>query len=109
MRAVGFHCKVGTHDVAELVVFQLERLVLLYSDTFGYQRVVERLAYGTRLDRFSVEAALQKLWGHMFEVYTVDLLAKFYPKLSGIFWPDVAYNSGQIPSAGTRPISEYIR
>jgi hypothetical protein len=32
----------------------------------------------------------------MFEVYTVDLLSKFYPKLSGFFWPDVAYKGGQI-------------
>jgi hypothetical protein len=40
--------------------------------------------------------SFRELWGHMFEVYTVDLLAKFYPKLSGIFWPDVAYKSGQI-------------
>lgn len=38
----------------------------------------------------------RELWGHMFEVYTVDLLAKFYPKLSGIFRADFAYKGGQI-------------
>jgi hypothetical protein len=38
----------------------------------------------------------RELWGHMFEVYVTDLLAKFYPRLSGMFWPDVDYKGGQI-------------
>jgi hypothetical protein len=38
----------------------------------------------------------RELWGHMFEIYTVDLLRKFYPKFSGILSPDVDYDGGQI-------------
>ncbi len=38
----------------------------------------------------------KELWGHMFELYTVNLLAKFYPRMSGIFSPDVSYQDGQI-------------
>jgi hypothetical protein len=38
----------------------------------------------------------RELWGHMFEVYTVELLRKSYPKLSGILWPDVSYKAGQV-------------
>jgi hypothetical protein len=38
----------------------------------------------------------KELWGHMFELYAVDLLAKFYPLMSGMFSPDVSYKDGQI-------------
>lgn len=38
----------------------------------------------------------RELWGHLFEVYTVDLLTEFYPKFSGILSPDVNYDGGQI-------------
>ena len=37
----------------------------------------------------------KELWGHMFELYTVDLLVKFYPRMSAISL-DVSYKDGQI-------------
>lgn len=38
----------------------------------------------------------KQLWGRMFELYTVDLLAQFYPPMSGMLSPDVDYGNGQI-------------
>jgi hypothetical protein len=38
----------------------------------------------------------KELSGHMFELYTVGLLAKPYPPMSGIFSADVSYKDGQI-------------
>jgi hypothetical protein len=65
------------------------------------QLIVELLTQGVYWSIFNSlpsnkRDTFRELWGHMFEVYTVDLLAKFYPKLSGIFWPDVDYKGGQI-------------
>jgi hypothetical protein len=65
------------------------------------QLIAELLTQGVYWSIFnslpsSQRDAFRELWGHMFEVYTVDLLSKFYPKLSGFFWPDVSYKGGQI-------------
>jgi hypothetical protein len=40
--------------------------------------------------------AFKQLWERMFEIYAVDLLAQFYPPLSGMLSPDVEYDGGQI-------------
>lgn len=38
----------------------------------------------------------RELWGRLFELYAVNLLEKFYPKISGIFFPDLQYDGGQV-------------
>lgn len=38
----------------------------------------------------------RQLWGRLFELYAVNLLKKFYPRASGIFSPDLQYESGQV-------------
>ena len=38
----------------------------------------------------------KELWGRMFELYTVEHLAQFYPQMSGILFSDVTYEDGQI-------------
>jgi hypothetical protein len=38
----------------------------------------------------------KQLWGRMFELYTVGLLAQFYPRMSGMLSADVKYRDGQI-------------
>jgi hypothetical protein len=65
------------------------------------QLIAELLTQGVYFSIFnslpsSKRDTFRELWGHMFEVYTVDLLSKFYPKLSGFFRADVAYEGGQV-------------
>jgi hypothetical protein len=38
----------------------------------------------------------KQLWGRMFELYAIDLLAQFYPPMSGMLSADVNYSAGQI-------------
>jgi hypothetical protein len=38
----------------------------------------------------------KELWGRMFELYTTNLLAQFYPPLSQMFTADLEYKDGQI-------------
>lgn len=40
--------------------------------------------------------AFKQLWGRMFELYNVNLLAEFYPAMSGMLSADVEYSNGQI-------------
>ena len=40
--------------------------------------------------------AFKQLWGRVFELYTVNLLAQFYPPMSGMFFPDIEHDTGQI-------------
>jgi hypothetical protein len=65
------------------------------------QLIAELLTQGVYWSIFnslpsSKRDTFRELWGHLFEAYTVGMLAKFYPKLSGFFWPDVVYKGGQI-------------
>lgn len=41
-------------------------------------------------------AAFKQLWGRMFELYAVDLLAQFYPPMSGILSWNIVYGGGEI-------------
>lgn len=41
-------------------------------------------------------STFKELWGRLFELYTSNLLAYFYPPLSGMLTPDIEYNGGQI-------------
>jgi recA bacterial DNA recombination protein len=73
-----------------------DRVVML-----DVQFVVELLTTGVY---WSIHDALprekrgrfKELWGRMFELYTVNLLAQFYPPMSGMLAADVAYRDGQI-------------
>jgi hypothetical protein len=73
-----------------------ERILVL-----DVQFVVELLTSGVY---WSIHDALpskkrqtfKELWGRMFELFTVDLLAKFYPPLSCMLTPDVNHSKGQI-------------
>jgi hypothetical protein len=40
--------------------------------------------------------AFKQLWGRMFELYTVDLLAQFYPATSGMLSWNIDYGDGEI-------------
>ena len=40
--------------------------------------------------------AFKELWGRIFELYIVNLLAEFYPPMSGMLSADIEYHDGQI-------------
>jgi hypothetical protein len=79
-----------------LLKLDAERVLML-----DVQFVVELLTSGVY---WTVHDALpsakrktfKELWGRMFELYAVDLLAQFYPPMSGMLSPDVDYGNGQI-------------
>jgi hypothetical protein len=73
-----------------------ERVVML-----DVQFVVELLTSGVYWSIYdglpqNKRETFKQLWGRMFELYAVDLLAKFYPPMSGMLSPDVNYREGQI-------------
>jgi hypothetical protein len=73
-----------------------ERVVIL-----DVQFVVELLTFGVYWSIHDAlpgekRATFKELWGRMFELYAVDLLAQFYPPLSGMLSPDLEYKGGQI-------------
>jgi hypothetical protein len=79
-----------------LLRLDAERVVML-----DVQFVVELLTSGVY---WSIHDGLpqnkretfKQLWGRMFELYAVNLLAQFYPPMSGMLASDVNYNDGQI-------------
>ena len=90
--------------IESLNVFRKYPLLKLDSDRvlmLDVQFVVELLTSGVY---WSIHDALpegkretfKQLWGRMFELYTVDLLAQFYPPMSGMLSSDINYGNGQI-------------
>lgn len=73
-----------------------ERVVML-----DVQFVVELLTSGVYWSIHDAlpaakRATFKELWGRMFELYVVDLLAQFYPPFCGMLSPDVNYPGGQV-------------
>ena len=73
-----------------------ERIVML-----DVQFVVELLTAGVYWSihdnlPLNKRETFKQLWGRMFELYAVDLLAQFYPSMSGMLSVDVEYSDGQI-------------
>jgi hypothetical protein len=73
-----------------------ERVVML-----DVQFVVELLTSGVYWSIYdglpqNKRETFKQLWGRMFELYAVDLLAQFYPPMSGMLSADVNYSEGQI-------------
>jgi hypothetical protein len=79
-------------------LFRIDSKSILMLDV---QFVVEMLTSGVYwgiFDELPKEKrdTFKQLWGRMFELYTVNLLAQFYPPMSGMLSPDVEYDTGQI-------------
>jgi len=70
------------------LILDLQFLVELLTSGV-YWSIFDRLPTNRR-DTF------RELWGRLFELYSVNLLKKFYPKTSGILSSDLQYEGGQI-------------
>lgn len=75
-------------DANRVLILDLDSLVGLLTSGV-YWSIFDSLPRNRR-------EAFKELWGRLFEIYGVDLLAEFYPRASQVLSADVTYSDGQV-------------